>query len=170
MREVGDVHRELYAKHSDLYGENIAGKVERCLAISDGEYAAAQQARREHAERAAGALEAATCCSTPTLGFVAPAGRRRRARGSRQLHRFTFPFNALGWPALALPCGAAEDGLPASAQIVAGGATTGSCSAQDWRSRRRWAATTAGPSRRAMTGKGTSCSAFRLIRGPTSRP
>ncbi len=28
------------------------------------------------------------------------------------------PFNALGWPALALPCGAAEDGLPASLQIV----------------------------------------------------
>jgi Asp-tRNA(Asn)/Glu-tRNA(Gln) amidotransferase A subunit family amidase len=32
--------------------------------------------------------------------------------------RFTFPFNALGWPALALPCGPAELGLPASAQLV----------------------------------------------------
>ena len=34
------------------------------------------------------------------------------------LVRFTYPFNALGWPALALPCGPAEDGLPASLQLV----------------------------------------------------
>ena len=32
--------------------------------------------------------------------------------------RFTNPFNALGWPALALPCGPAEHGLPASIQLV----------------------------------------------------
>jgi Asp-tRNA(Asn)/Glu-tRNA(Gln) amidotransferase A subunit family amidase len=31
----------------------------------------------------------------------------------------TRPANALGWPALALPCGPAEDGLPASVQIMA---------------------------------------------------
>jgi aspartyl-tRNA(Asn)/glutamyl-tRNA(Gln) amidotransferase subunit A len=35
-----------------------------------------------------------------------------------RLTRFTYPFNAIGAPALALPCGAAESGLPASVQVV----------------------------------------------------
>ena len=30
----------------------------------------------------------------------------------------TFPWNAVGAPALAMPCGPAEDGLPASVQLV----------------------------------------------------
>ena len=30
----------------------------------------------------------------------------------------TFPWNAIGAPALAMPCGRAEDGLPASIQLV----------------------------------------------------
>ena len=30
----------------------------------------------------------------------------------------TYPINALGWPALALPCGPAEDGVQASLQLI----------------------------------------------------
>ena len=48
MREVGDVHRELYPENAELYGENIRGKFERCLALSDAEYEAARRARIEH--------------------------------------------------------------------------------------------------------------------------
>ncbi|MBA2296282.1 MAG: amidase, partial [Actinobacteria bacterium] len=35
------------------------------------------------------------------------------------LIRFTYPFSVLGWPALAIPCGPAETGAPASVQVAA---------------------------------------------------
>ena len=54
----------------------------------------------------------------PTMPCVAPpTGIGDLALRARVI-QFTFPFNALGWPSLALPCGPAEDGLPASVQLV----------------------------------------------------
>jgi len=102
MREVADVHRELYAEQAELYGENIRVKIERCLAIGDGEYEAAVQARAEHAERAAEAFEGFDLLVTPTLSIPPPPRDvdELEVRAGLTLH--TFPFNALGWPALAV--------------------------------------------------------------------
>ena len=118
MREVADIHRELYAEHGELYGENLRPKIERCLEVTDAEATAAAVARAEYERQALAALEGFDLLLTPTLGFVPPPADVDEIATREAIVRFTYPFNLLGWPVLALPCGLAEQGLPASAQLV----------------------------------------------------
>ena len=56
MREVADVHRDLFAEFADSYGDNVRTKVERCLTVTDSEYersVGAREAFREQADDAA---------------------------------------------------------------------------------------------------------------------
>jgi aspartyl-tRNA(Asn)/glutamyl-tRNA(Gln) amidotransferase subunit A len=118
MREVADVHRELYAEQAELYGEDLATKIERCLAVSDAEASIAARARDEYSEQCSELLEGLDLLLTPTLVCVAPLNGVGDLELRQTLIQNTLPFNTLGWPALALACGPAEDGLPASVQLV----------------------------------------------------
>ena len=121
QREVADVHRGLFAEHADRYGANVRWKVERALEVDDEDYEASVAARGRYRTEATEALDGFDLLLVPTIGTVAPS----RSRPERDLRpsvlRFTEPFSVLGWPALALPCGAAEHGLPASVTVVARG-------------------------------------------------
>ena len=123
MREVGDVHRDLYPENAELYGENIRGKIERCIAVDDATYAAAVRARAEHAARADEVLAGFDLLVAPTLGLPPPPEDVVEVEVRAAMTLFTFPFNALGWPSLALPAGDASlqlVGRPGSDALVLG--------------------------------------------------
>jgi Asp-tRNA(Asn)/Glu-tRNA(Gln) amidotransferase A subunit family amidase len=119
QREVAEVHRDLFVEHAGRYGANVRRKVERAIEVTDDDYEDSVAARQRYREEAAAALDDFELLVVPTIGTVAPP----RTTGERDLRptvlRFTEPFNVLGWPALALPCGPAEEGLPASVSLVA---------------------------------------------------
>ena len=119
MREVAESHDGLFPARADAYGANVRTKLERCVQVTDAQFEAAVRRREEYREQAAAAIEGLDLLLTPTLAFVAPPAGSDELSIRGAVIRLTYPFNALGWPALALPCGPAEHGLPASVQLVA---------------------------------------------------
>jgi aspartyl-tRNA(Asn)/glutamyl-tRNA(Gln) amidotransferase subunit A len=119
QREVAGVHADLFADNRDAYGPDVARKIGLCLEVTDRDAERAARARELQRERWLDLVRDLDVVVTPTLPCVAPptAAHEDEARRAR-LIRFTYTVNALGWPALALPCGPAEDGLPASAQLI----------------------------------------------------
>ncbi len=154
MREVGAVHRDLYAEHAELYGENIAPKIERCLAIGEGEAAAAAALSRGLPGGDARGDRAVRAPARPDARVRRARSRRRRARRAGR-RSCASPSRSMPSVGRRSRCRAVrrKRGCKPRSRSSAGRARMGSCSAPDWRSRRRWAATTAGPSRRAMTEK-----------------
>ncbi len=124
-REAAEVHADLLLAHRDRYSDNVAAQIERALTVADAEVTAAAGVRDAYRELLAGILEDVDLLLTPTMPMVAPpaAGGERPIR-ARTLS-LTYPFNAIGAPVLALPCGPAEDGLPASVQLVAAAGADG---------------------------------------------
>ena len=120
MREAADVHRVLFPGNEELYGENVRGKIERCLRVTDAEAAAAERERAEYRERFARGRRR----SRPRRHAVPSCSSRRRQTstssrcGSRPRTTPTPSARSAGRRSR-FPCGPAEDGLPASVQLAA---------------------------------------------------
>jgi aspartyl-tRNA(Asn)/glutamyl-tRNA(Gln) amidotransferase subunit A len=117
MSEIADTHRELFAAHANEYGPDVRAKVRSCLNVSEDDARASRDARERYRQQALDALDGVDLLLTPTLPILAPAvdAPDRDIRESMTL--LTHGFNALGWPAIALPCASGEP-VPASVQLI----------------------------------------------------
>jgi aspartyl-tRNA(Asn)/glutamyl-tRNA(Gln) amidotransferase subunit A len=110
----------------DAFGEDVFAALERGGLVLATEYLDAQRQRRLLTRRLAKLWTEIDCLLCPATPTTAPrigdaviriGGIEEDVRiGSTRLVR---PFNVLGWPALAMPCGFSEEGLPIGLQLVA---------------------------------------------------
>ncbi|MBN2982027.1 MULTISPECIES: amidase [Cohnella] len=125
--EVGYVHRERIASSLALYGAGAAETFARSRAATAHDYMDAMRKRDEMTRGLDELFRQVDAVVTPTMP-AAPTrlgqGQVRFPDGSVEtvdecMIRFTCLYDITGHPALSVPCGLTEDGLPVGLQIAA---------------------------------------------------
>lgn len=123
--EAAASHRATFPSRESEYGSDVAARLRVGNAVLARDYLACWDDLIEYRTRCAAAFAVADILLAPTVPCVAPflgaavieIGDSTWEVGSI-LTRNTRPFNNLGWPVAAIPCGAAEDDLPASVSLI----------------------------------------------------
>lgn len=116
-------HQEYVAKSPQLYQPATLDRINTAANIGTTEYILArrqvEQIRRE-AAKVFESVDLLIAPAAPVSPFpIAELTDPAAARGKElQMLHHTRPINALGWPAIAVPCGFDERGLPIGLQII----------------------------------------------------
>lgn len=111
--EAAAQHAPLLGSRYDDYGEFCRGRLVAAFTFSARDYLGAQRLRHWIRERWDAACRRVDLLSLPCQPGVAPLLDMPASTDLTNL------FNALGWPAISIPCGEDEHGLPLAVQLVA---------------------------------------------------
>jgi aspartyl-tRNA(Asn)/glutamyl-tRNA(Gln) amidotransferase subunit A len=125
MAEASAYHRDLLIKDADKLYPPIRLRLEAGLFISSADYLRAQQGRTLFDSQARKLLEDVDLLAGPTEPVTAPQLLAARVQAGETslgttpaLTQYTRPYNITGMPAISIPCGFSDAGLPYALQLA----------------------------------------------------
>ena len=116
LADAAAIHKDHLKENPDKIGADVRRLLELGANLSGTDVAEAFHAAKRLRRRVNAVMERVDCIATPTTPAPAHAFDSNRAAG---VAKFTGAYNVLGYPAVSLPCGFTDDGLPIGLMIAA---------------------------------------------------
>ena len=125
MAEGAAYHRKLVLEKGPLYAPAVRVRIEAGLFISADEYLRAQQAKSLFNQQSRELFEQVDLLAGPTepitafkIGTTELKVGEETVGATPALTQYTRPFNINGYPAITVPCGFSDDGMPFGLQLA----------------------------------------------------
>ena len=125
MSEAAAYHRELLAKDGDKLTPSVRLRLEAGLFVTAADYLKAQQARARFNYEMAQLFQSVDLLAGPTEPVTAPPILATEVEIGDQmvgttgaLTQYTRPYNISGTPAISVPCGFSQAGMPIGLQLA----------------------------------------------------
>jgi len=117
--EAYAIHRERLETEPERFGEDVRRRLALGASISGSDYALHREHARAWTRSVKRTFEQVDLILTPSTGTTAPAAGSEMIETTQRLVRLTYGWSLAGLPALSVPCGLSDAGLPVGLQLAA---------------------------------------------------